>query len=205
MSHSRSAVRSAGFTLVEVMVAVVVICVGLLGVAKLEALAMSNMSTSRLRSLAAIEAASLAASMHSNRNYWASTAPATVTIDPTAAPIIQSSDGVLAAQATADYSATLNNVSMCNGTSNGASMCQPMNLAAFDLARWSSVMLGLLPNPVATISCPAVVNNTPTACTVQITWSETAVSVNSQEAADQVANAANSTFEKPSYLLYVEP
>jgi type IV pilus assembly protein PilV len=201
MSHSRSAVRSAGFTLVEVMVAVVVICVGLLGVAKLEALAMSNMSTSRLRSLAAIEAASLAASMHSNRNYWASTPPTTVTINPTAAPIIQSSDGVMAAQATGDMAAPL----VCVGTSNGASMCQPMNLAASDLARWTTTMQGLLPNPVATISCPPVVNNTPTACTIQITWSETAVSVNSQEVTDQVANAANSTFELPSYLLYVEP
>jgi type IV pilus assembly protein PilV len=196
MSHS----RSAGFTLVEVMVAVVVICVGLLGVAKMEALAMSNMSTSRLRSLAAIEAASLAASMHSNRNYWASTPPTTVTINPTAAPIIQSSDGVMAAQATGDMGAPL----VCVGTSNGASMCQPMNLAASDLARWTTTMQGLLPNPVATISCPPVVT-TPTACTIQITWSETAVSVNSQEVTDQVANAANSTFELPSYLLYVEP
>jgi type IV pilus assembly protein PilV len=201
MSHSRSAVRSAGFTLVEVMVAVVVICVGLLGVAKLEALAMSNMSTSRLRSLAAIEAASLAASMHSNRNYWASTPPTTVTINPTAAPIIQSSDGVMAAQATGDMAAPL----VCVGTNNGASMCQPLNLAASDLARWTTTIQGLLPNPVATISCPPVVNNTPTACTIQITWSETAVSVNAQEVTDQVANAANSTFELPSYLLYVEP
>jgi hypothetical protein len=64
---------------------------------------------------------------------------------------------------------------------------------------------GLLPNPVATISCPPVVNTTPTACTIQITWSETAVAVNAQEVTDQNANAANSTFEKPSYLLYVEP
>jgi type IV pilus assembly protein PilV len=201
MSHSRSAARSAGFTLVEVMVAVVVICVGLLGVAKMEALAMSNMSTSRLRSLAAIEAASLAASMHSNRNYWASTPPTTVTLNPAAAPVIQSTDGVMAGQATADMAAPL----VCVGTNNGASMCQPMNLAASDLARWMTTIQGLLPNPVATISCPPVVNTTPTACTIQITWSETAVAVNAQEVTDQNANAANSTFEKPSYLLYVEP
>ena len=166
---------------------------------------MSNMSTSRLRSLAAIEAASLAASMHSNRNYWATTPPTTVTINPAVAPVIQSTDGAMAAQATADYSATLNSINMCNGTSNGASMCQPMNLAGFDLARWTNTLTGLLPNPVVTISCPPVINTAPTACTIQILWSETAVSVNSQEVADQVANPGSSTFEQPTYLLYVEP
>ena len=46
-----------GFSLVEVMVAVVVICTGLLGIAKLQALSLSNTSTARLRSLAAMEAA----------------------------------------------------------------------------------------------------------------------------------------------------
>ena len=51
--------------------AVVVICVGLLGIAKMQAMALSNTNMSRQRSLAAIEAASIAASMHSNRQYWA--------------------------------------------------------------------------------------------------------------------------------------
>ena len=63
--------RIQGFSLVEVMVAVVVICVGLLGIAKMQAMALSNTNMSRQRSLAAIEAASIAASMHSNRQYWA--------------------------------------------------------------------------------------------------------------------------------------
>jgi len=71
MRRANTPSRARGFTLVEVMVAVIVICIGLLGIAKMQALALSNMTASRLRSLAAIEAASLAASMHSNRNYWA--------------------------------------------------------------------------------------------------------------------------------------
>src|SRR5205823_9766606 len=61
-------VRSRGFSLVEVMVAVIVICVGLLGIAKLQALSLSNTTTSRLRALAAIQVASVAAAMHSNRS-----------------------------------------------------------------------------------------------------------------------------------------
>ena len=67
--------RAPGFSLVEVMVAVVVICVGLLGIAKMQAMAVSNTNMSRQRSLAAIEAASIASAMHSNREYWAESAP----------------------------------------------------------------------------------------------------------------------------------
>ena len=48
----RSEIR--GFSLIEVMVAIVVISAGLLGIAKLQALALSNTSTARLRSLAAL-------------------------------------------------------------------------------------------------------------------------------------------------------
>src|SRR5579862_1192051 len=61
---------AGGFSLIEVMVAVVIICIGLLGIAKLQAMSLSNSTMSRQRALAAIEAAGLAASMHSNRDYW---------------------------------------------------------------------------------------------------------------------------------------
>ena len=52
------------------MVALVVLCVGLLGILKLEAAAISSTTVASQRSLAALEAASLAASMHVNRGYW---------------------------------------------------------------------------------------------------------------------------------------
>src|SRR5689334_6960443 len=91
--------RVRGFSLIEVMVAVIVICVGLLGIAKMQALALSNTTTARMRSLAALEAASLAAAMHSNRQYWGNTPPASLTLTQVA---IASSDGALAGQAAAD-------------------------------------------------------------------------------------------------------
>jgi type IV pilus assembly protein PilV len=189
----------SGFSLVEVMVAVVVICVGLLGIAKMQSLSLSNMTTSRLRSLAAFEAAGLAAAMHTNRDYWVTTTPATITVNPAVIPVIASSDGALAAQASAD----LGNLNACVNP-GAVPACTPINLAAYDLARWVNSLKGLLPNPTAAISCPPVVGSAPTNCTIQITWGETAVAMTKQEAQYQAANNVGQ-FERPSYLLYVEP
>jgi type IV pilus assembly protein PilV len=210
-----------GFSLVEVMVAVVVICVGLLGIAKMQALALSNSNTSRLRSLAAIEAAGLAAAMHSNREYWAGSTgtapPATITVNAQANPQIQSSDAALQAAAGVDLAQGSNNpsaiVNPCVGTINGFTTCGPsviagtpgLPLAAFDLARWTASLNALLPNPQSTITCGVVPGiNSPVSCTIQITWNEKAVSMTQQEAQQQALNP-NALFEQPQYFLYVEP
>ena len=179
--------RSRGFSLVEVMVAVIVICVGMLGIAKMQALSLANTTTARLRSLAAIEAASLASAMHSNRQYWANTAlPFNAALSATG--VNTSSDGALAVQATAD----LGNLTACFGI-----QCAALPLAAFDLARWTTNMTGMLPNPTANISCPANPGvNAPPSCTITVSWNERSVGVNQQET---VALAL------PTYTLYVEP
>ncbi len=195
-----------GFSLVEVMVALVVICVGLLGIAKMQSLSLSNMTTSRLRSLAAFEAAGLAAAMHTNRDYWAQ-APATftITVNTNANPVIASSDGALQAQANAD----LGNLNACVGTlAPGTPACPtPVDLAAYDLARWVASLQGLLPNPTASVACPAPPGVLmPASCTIQVSWSETAVAMNQQEATQQAqGNNVGQGFDTPTYLLYVEP
>jgi type IV pilus assembly protein PilV len=184
------------------MVALVVICVGLLGIAKLQALALSNTGTARLRSLAALEAASLAAAMHSNRQYWANTPPTTVTVTPNAAPApptIVSSDAAMGAAATADLGAAFPALPQtCIGNAASGAVCPAVNLAAFDVAWWLTSLNNLLPNPGATINCS---NAAPAACTIQITWTENAVAVNAQQ-----SNAPNAQqFQTPTYTLYVEP
>lgn len=196
--------RSRGFSLLEVMVSVIVICVGLLGIAKLQALSLSNTTTSRLRSLAAIQAASLASAMHSNRQYWGNTPPLTVTVSETAAPAaIASTDAALQAQATTDVTGTSasNPSTVCIGTVGGGSQCNALQLAAFDLARWSVSVAALLPNAAATISCPPIPGGGPASCMIQISWTEKAVAINQQQA----GAAANSQFQNPTYTLYVEP
>jgi type IV pilus assembly protein PilV len=207
-AHTRT--RARGFSLVEVMVACIVICVGLLGVAKMQALSLSNMTTSRQRALAAFEAAGLAAAMHSNRDYWAATpANFTITVNPVATPAIASSDGNLQTLASTDLTdGQAGNgapgLNACVGTSAGAAECQPANLAAYDLARWTSSLQSLLPHPTAAISCPNAIAGAPTSCTIQISWTEKAVSMTQQEAAQQAAGNVGQ-FETPTYLLYVEP
>ena len=200
-----------GFSLVEVMVAVVVICVGLLGVAKMESLAMSNTSVARNRSLAAMQAASFASAMHSNRDYWASFAGGlTVTVSGTpGAYVVASTDGVLQADALADVAT--NPINACIVTVAGvAPACTAVQLAGFDLARWwVNSLAPMLPGPAsATISCPPppLGNPAPPACTIQITWTEKTVAMNKQEAANEVGVVGGSSaFEQPIYTLYVEP
>ena len=196
MRRSRATAHARGFSLVEVMVAVIVICVGLLGIAKMQALALSNSNTSRLRSLAALEAASLAAAMHTNQLYWSVTPPVSSTLN---AGAIVSSDAVLATQATLD----LANLAACAGTS-----CAPTQLAAYDLANWVSSLAVLLPNPSASIVCNPVAG-VPASCTIQISWTEKAVAMNQQEAQRQIAvtqgTASAAQIENPSYQLYVQP
>ncbi len=185
-------VRSAGFTIIEVMVALVVISVGLLGIAKMQALALSSTSTSRLRSLAAIEGASLASAMHANRAYWAA---ATLT-----QPIKVSGD--TATTSDANLTAALATVAAATHDycqPGYGAPCDPATMAATDLQEWASELNKLLPDPEATIACPPT--STPLSCTIQIRWSENAVSSNKQ--ADVTATTAE--FRVPTYTLYVEP
>lgn len=198
--------RSRGFSLLEVMVSIIVICVGLLGIAKLQALALSNTTSSRLRALAAIEAAGMASAMHSNRQYWGNSPPLSVTVTGTT---VTSSDGALQGAAAAGNAGTL-----CMNAPPGVAACGAVQLAAFDLVRWTNSLTALLPNPapnpIATIACPPVPGGGPASCTIRVSWNEQAVAINAQQAgatAQCTAQAAAGAqcFEIPTYTLYVEP
>lgn len=177
-----------GFTLIEVMAALVVVSFGLLGVAKLEAVAFSSTTVASKRSLAALEAASLAATMHLNRGYWSQT-------DPANANISVQGTTITVAGGAANLAASLAAGPVCFA----AAPCAVTDMAAYDLAQWAAALQALLPNDSAAVDCGA---QTPISCTITITWNENAVAANAQEAA-----AANPTaaFESPSYTLYVQP
>ena len=192
-------VRTGGFSLIEVMVALVVTAIGLLGIAKIQALAYASTGTASIRSLVAIQASGLAASMHADRTYWSTgSAPVPITITGTGTGAnFTISDNYL--------NTTANTATYCQSGGAGAP-CSPAQMASYDLRTWATALNGVLAhlNPVTTINCPVAV---PVTCTIQVTWNERAVSLNAQGVANtQVATgtAAGGTFN-PTYILYVEP
>jgi type IV pilus assembly protein PilV len=60
--------RASGFTLVEVLVAVVVLCIGLLGIAKMSLISVQSNNSAYMRSQAAILIQEIIDNMHSNRS-----------------------------------------------------------------------------------------------------------------------------------------
>jgi type IV pilus assembly protein PilV len=182
-----------GFTMIEVMVALVVMSIGLLGIAKMQALSVSSTSTSRLRSLAAYEAAGMAAAMRANRAYWSAAS--------LAKPIGVSGGSASSTDSTLSSAITtvgLGSVDYC--VSGGGAPCKPVTMAANDLQSWAAELNTLLPNSSATITCPTL--TVPPTCTIQITWDENVVSMNKQSAA---VTSTTANFRLPTYVLYVQP
>jgi type IV pilus assembly protein PilV len=182
MSSRKRTARTRGFSLIEVMVALIIICVGLLGIAKLQALMLSNTGASRTRALAALEASSIAAAMHADRDYWAGTPAATTTVTDTAGN-----------ESVTSTDATLQTTPNCYYGQADAP-CTAAKVAAFDLQNWMSDMYNVLPGSTSTIACA---NTGVVSCTITIAWQEKTVASNAQESAN--------TFQSQSYQLVVDP
>jgi type IV pilus assembly protein PilV len=175
-----------GFSLLEVMVALVVLSVGLLGVVKLETVAYASTNIASKRSFAALEASSLAASMHVNRGYWTSpdTLSATIKLTGTTVLVTGANAPLLAAVASSAQNCTSTSLTL---------PCPPVIMAAYDLQQWAKALQLLLPNYTATINCGTA---SPVSCMINMTWNENAVAINTQE---------TGALASPSYTLYVEP
>lgn len=184
MSRRHPTSLMPGFSLVEVMVALIIICVGLLGIAKLQALMLSNTGASRTRALAALEASSIAATMHADRNYWAGGTPPvkTTVTDIVGSEGITSTDAVL--QTTPDCS-----------LGGADAPCSWAKIAAYDLQNWMSDMFTTLPGSTSIIACAS--NLGAVNCTITISWQEKTAVANSQESLN--------TFQSQTYELVVDP
>ncbi len=188
-------VLAKGFSLVEVLVALVVISLGLLGIAKMQALALSSTADANDRSMAAIEADSLAASMHANKAYWASGAFG-ATLGTTG---LVMTNGVIPA------ASGLSTVVNCEiGTTRApatSAPCTNIQMASYDLQNWAAQLNQALPQPnTATIICTSAVVAVPINCTITLTWAEKLVGLNAES-----QSATTSAITTPTLTLYVEP
>jgi len=170
----------SGFSLIEVLIALIVLSVGFLGIAKMEGLALASNGVAGRRALASIEAASLADSMHVNRGYWGATASgASITVSGATVTGLPDSPAPLCEQ-------------------TGGAACDAPHLASYDLQQWATSLNSLLPADTATVSCNT---STPVECLITIAWTEQAVAINSAQA----STGANSKITNSTYKLYVEP
>lgn len=183
-----------GFSLIEVLVALVVISIGLLGIVKMQALALSSTGTARMRALAAIEAGSLASTMRADRAYWASitTNPSTITIPASGA--ITSTDANLQTPP--------------NAKCQTGPPCTSVQVAAEDLSEWVTNVRSTLPGlQNSGVTCNVVANN-PVECTITLNWNENVLGINTSTntAATAAQNAAALANVAPtSYTIYVDP
>ena len=214
LKHQPMGSRARGFSLIEVLVALLVISIGLLGIAKMQALALSNTNGGRLRALAAIEAASLAATMQAERNYWGNlTTAVTITVvgTPGANATTPGTNAITfngAAQpavtctlpsGTSIGTCTTTGVASCTST---ATPCNAQSMALYDVDQWAGRMQQVMGADAASITCnatsfPFTATTVPVTCQITINWAEQTVNSNASE--------AGGTMNAPSYTLFVNP
>jgi len=175
--------HASGFTLIEVLVAVVVAGVGLLGLAKLQAASMSNTQIARVRSLVALQLGGLAAAMHANPGFWSnvSAVPATFSMNQTTVT---------------DVTKTLNATPPdCKQVS-----CTSAQLAAYDVQAWAAGMNAHFPTYNATVTCSSgPTSQLPVSCSMTATWQEAYKAINQSTVVTGGQTATQ------SLTLYVQP
>jgi type IV pilus assembly protein PilV len=192
-----------GFSMIEIVIAIVVVAIGLLGLAKLQAVGISESATANLRALAAIESDNLIGAMHANTNYWQSG-----NVPTAAAPATFNYLGVVTdvnlGQALPANRCVVN-TTMATG-STGA--CTSAMLAARDVQTFAAQFVQSFPAASGRISCV----NTPAtnaalgalpevSCTVLLKWGEKSASINSSVA----AAASGQQLTTQTYQFMVQP
>ena len=171
--------NQCGFSMLEVLISILVIMIGVLGIAGMQMLAINNSENARYEGQAAILASGLAAEMQANPGFWATAAtPASVTVT----------------------GSTITGVGA--GGTCLSTPCSAAQMAYYDLQNFGTAMAGVanldgvtyngtaLPSGSGAISCTLATVSTPAICTITLTWLEknTALS-NDAGSAGQLQNA----------------
>jgi type IV pilus assembly protein PilV len=158
-----------GFTLIELLITLVIVAIGMLGLAKLEAAAVAESGVSRIRSLMTYQAESLAALMRANRGYWGSTTGTAPSVSVAAGNTTPTDNA-----GTMDSNAT---IAKCTSTTTKLQPCSVAAIAYVDVSGWTTQYVNAFPNGTATVAC-TVAANLPTTCDITLSWSEHYVAIN---------------------------
>ena len=194
--------RQDGFTLVELLVTMLIVTVGLLGLAKMQATAVSNTSLSRTRALMTYQAEALAGMIRANKGFWVTTG------SPVNWPrFAVASDGT--PSNTGMTAVTLR--STCINTT-GAPACSPDKLAYDDMYQWAKDFndptnaSAAFPGASASIVCvPAGGGNcganpaVPHGYDITLTWNQKIVGLNRS-----TINSSSMT-QSVSMVMHVQP
>jgi len=187
--------KTRGFSLIEVLVSIIVIAVGLLGLAKMQALSIANTQVSGGRSLIALQAASFASNMHSNKGYWQVTSTTTT---PLNAPCTTACTFIGASTITDANNVLTSPPAAASCTV--ATPCTSGKIAALDVQTWMTNIYQQVPTYSGTVTCTNS-TTTPTNCTIKLTWVEKSIGMNNTTASLMAAQG----IQTQSYYLYVQP
>lgn len=169
-----------GFTLIEVLIALLITSVGLLGVAKIQAASVSGTKSAGGRSLIALQVGSLVSLMHANRAYWATA-------------------GVAPSHVAVGGSTVIEPTSLSTATTDDCqTYCKPEQMAARDLQVWARDMFTQFPTYIAQVDCTQS-SALPVSCLINVQWKEKSVAINKTTA----TGAAQQTWE--SFSVYANP
>lgn len=136
--------KSSGFTLLEVMISMVIFSVGMLGLAGIQALALTNNNTAYQRTVAMQHSANMADLIRSSNSF-------DETIDSNFAGIVTSAGSAPSKNCIADDTTTT---------------CSTSELAVFDIFHWKQRLASALPSGRGTVVLASSVY------TITIMWDE---------------------------------
>ena len=163
----------SGFTLFEILVTVLVIAVGLLGNAGIQALSLNNTVMARNRSLAAMEASGLASMMHANTAYWqlgSPTSSCSVSCSTSGTSSTSCTTGGISGHITLGDAILSSQNTDCTTTS-----CSGLQMASYDLQNWGASVASALPNGTGLVTCNTAA---PLSCTINICWTQQNLTLN---------------------------
>lgn len=137
----------AGFTLIEVMVALIVLSIGLLGIAKMSLTSVQSNNSAYMRSQASVLIQEIIDNMHANRS-----------------------------QATS-YAITYGQAAAMGTDCSKVTNCATTDLTAYDLAIWKTRLAAALPSGNGQIALATVTANgqLETTATVSVQWDDSVV------------------------------